>query len=250
MKVSVFHNGQSLKADLSDGMDLSIAVAVGENTVNAYYAHPVSMEPYKAGDWVGEVAQGGSVNYRNIFFNPHGNCTHTECVGHIDETIHSVNEHFKQFHMVSQLISLTPSEIENGDHVITREQLELNLNDSTDGVIIRTMPNSIAKKSKNYSGQNPAYLHHEAIEFLVERGCKHLVLDLPSIDRESDEGKLLGHKAFWNYPDAPRMDCTVTELAFVPNEVQDGLYLLNLQVAPFENDASPSRPVIYPLISN
>jgi hypothetical protein len=27
--------------------------------------------------------------------------------------------------------------------------------------------------------------------------------------------------------------------------VDDGTYLLNLQIAPFENDASPSKPVIY-----
>jgi kynurenine formamidase len=250
MKVSILHNGQSLTANLTEGIDLSIPFRSGDETVNAYFAHPVSMEPYKAGDWVGEVAQGGAVNYRNIFFNPHGNGTHTECVGHIDETIHSVNNHFKQFHMVSQLISLTPIKVENGDQVITKEQLEFLLLEQTDGVIIRTLPNSIAKQTKKYSGQNPPFLHHEAIKFLVEKGCKHLVLDLPSIDRESDEGQLLGHKAFWNYPEAPRMDCTVTELAFVPIEVKDGLYLLNLQVAPFENDASPSRPVIYTLLSN
>ena len=250
MKVTVFHNGISHKADLKKGIDLSIAVTAERDTVNAYYAHPVSMEPYKAGDWIGEVARGGSVNYRNIFFNPHGNGTHTECVGHIDDVIHSVNEHFKQFHMVAQLISVTPSQTENGDHVILPNQIESRLNVSSDGVIIRTLPNSIAKKTRNYSGQNPTYLHHEAIEFLVRLGCKHLVLDLPSIDRESDEGKLLGHKAFWYYPEAPRMDCTVTELAFIPSEVQDGLYLMNLQVAPFENDAAPSRPVIYPLSSD
>ncbi|MCB0755612.1 MAG: cyclase family protein, partial [Flavobacteriales bacterium] len=81
----------------------------------------------------------------------------------------------------------------------------------------------------------------------VSVGCKHLVLDIPSIDRESDEGKLLGHRAFWNYPVSTRKDCTVTELAYIPSSVADGLYLLNLQVAPFENDAAPSRPLIFPL---
>jgi hypothetical protein len=43
------------------------------------------------------------------------------------------------------------------------------------------------------------------------------------------------------------MDCTITELIFVPNTAMDGLYLLNLQVAAFENDAAPSRPVIFAL---
>ncbi len=247
MKITLEHNGTLYKTDLSEGIDLSIAIQTGDDTVNAYYAHPVAMEPYKAGNWVGEIAKGGSVNYRNIFFNPHGNGTHTECVGHIDETIHSVNEYFKEFHMLAQLVSLTPKELEDGDNVITLEQLQMLDLVGTDGVIIRTLPNSLAKKTKNYSGKNPPYLHHEAIAHLVANGCKHLILDLPSIDRESDEGKLLGHKAFWKYPEEPRMDCTVTELAYVPTDVADGIYLLNLQVAAMENDASPSRPVIFPL---
>jgi hypothetical protein len=119
--------------------------------------------------------------------------------------------------------------------------------EEADGAIIRTLPNDDSKLTRNYSGKNPPYLDEAAVKLIVENGCKHLILDLPSIDREEDEGKLLGHKTFWNYPNAPRMDCTITELAFIPNRVQDGLFLLNLQVAPFENDAAPSRPLIFPL---
>lgn len=253
MILSIQHNGKELRADLTRGIDLSIAVEVGSDRINAYHADPVRMEPFKQGDWIGEVAQGGSVNYRNVRFNPHGNGTHTECVGHIDETVHSVNKHFRAFHMVAQLISVTPvgaygnTPSTANDTVITEQQLK-NLNlDSTEGLIIRTLPNDEAKKCRNHSGSNPPYLEEEAVQFIVEKGCKHLILDLPSVDREEDEGNLLGHKAFWNFPDAPRMDCTITELAFIPDEAKDGLYLLNLQVAPFENDAAPSRPVVFPL---
>ena len=38
---------------------------------------------------------------------------------------------------------------------------------------------------------------------------------------------------------------TITELIYVPEEVTDRQYLLNLQIAPFENDASPSKPILY-----
>jgi hypothetical protein len=31
----------------------------------------------------------------------------------------------------------------------------------------------------------------------------------------------------------------------VPNSVEDGEYFLNLQIAPFENDATPSKPILY-----
>lgn len=246
MKVTLGHNGVYYSTNLEDGVDLSIPVKTGD-TVNAYYAHPITMEPYVQGDWIGSVEKGGPVNYRNVFFSPHGHGTHTECYGHIDEIVQSVNQHFKAFHMVAQIITVRPTELENGDFVIAKEHLEKANLQSAEGVIIRTLPNDESKLNRKYSGHNPPYLEVHAIEFLVSMGCKHLVLDLPSIDRESDEGKLLGHRAFWNYPGNPRTHCTVTELAYIPNQVEDGLYLLNLQVAPFENDAAPSRPLVFPL---
>ena len=73
---------------------------------------------------------------------------------------------------------------------------------------------------------------------------------MPSVDKEQDEGKLLAHKAFWNVKDVnnlnddARLNCTITELIYVPNEITDGTYLLNLQIASFENDASPSKPIL------
>jgi hypothetical protein len=80
---------------------------------------------------------------------------------------------------------------------------------------------------------------------MANNGIDHLLLDLPSVDREVDGGALAAHRAFWNYPENPRMKATITELIYVPSKVQDGQYFLNLQVAPIENDASPSRPVLY-----
>ena len=115
------------------------------------------------------------------------------------------------------------------------------------------MPNVESKKHKNYSNTNPAYLLEEAAIFICESGIKHLLIDLPSVDREEDEGKLLAHKAFWNVKDVnnlnvdARLDCTITEMIFVDDTVKDGSYILNLQIASFENDASPSKPILYKL---
>jgi hypothetical protein len=44
------------------------------------------------------------------------------------------------------------------------------------------------------------------------------------------------------------MDATITEMVFVPDAVADGIYLLNIQIASLETDASPSKPVLYPLL--
>jgi hypothetical protein len=64
-----------------------------------------------------------------------------------------------------------------------------------------------------------------------------LLIDLPSVDKEKDEGKLLAHKAFWNVTDVndlnldARLEATITEMIYVPDNVADGSYLLNLQIA-------------------
>ena len=76
-------------------------------------------------------------------------------------------------------------------------------------------------------------------------GIKHLLIDLPSVDKEKDNGELKGHKAFWNYNGKLRKDCTITEFIYVSNKIEDGTYFLNLQIAPFENDATPSKPILY-----
>jgi arylformamidase len=240
-------DGRQIDIDLSQGIDLSIAISDQPNQVNAYFAEPVKIEPFRLGSFVGEVKLGGTVNYRNIFFNPHGHGTHTECVGHIDQEIHSINQHFKDFWQLAHLISVRPEVKPNADEVIDLTQLDVN--SGTTALIIRTLPNSVGKRNKKYSGANPPYVTEESIKHLVSLGIEHVLIDLPSLDREVDEGKLLGHNAFFKPGGKSRMASSITELIFVSNEAEDGQYLLNLQVAPFENDASPSRPIIYPILS-
>ena len=141
------------------------------------------------------------------------------------------------------------------DQIITENQLQLALKGRRpEAIVIRTLPNDLQKKSRKYSHTNPPYLTESAAIFLRKIGVEHLLIDLPSVDKEHDEGKLLAHKAFWNVTntthlnDDARMNCTITELIFVENDIEDGDYLLNIQMASFENDASPSKPVLYRLM--
>jgi hypothetical protein len=90
-------------------------------------------------------------------------------------------------------------------------------------------------------------LHADVTRYLAERGIKHILIDLPSVDREVDGGKLSAHKEFWKFPSSIRKEATITELIFVSDSIADGLYLLNLQIASLEMDASPSKPVLYKL---
>jgi arylformamidase len=243
------HKGKTYKADLGQPIDISIPLRAGTENVSAWYVDPVKIEPVRNGDWIGEVKQGGSVNFRNITFNPHGNGTHTECVGHISREDYSINQCLKHFFFIAELVTILPRELENGDRVVTREQLsEAVGNKNPEALVIRTLSNPPEKINKHYSNSNPAYLHHEAAQWMHEKGIDHLLLDLPSVDKEVDGGKLLAHHAFWQYPHATQLQRTITELIYVPNAVMDGSFLLNLQIASFENDASPSKPVLYKLV--
>lgn len=247
MLATIQHKGFTYKTDLSRSIDISIPM--NADGPRAWYVDPMRIEPVRTEQWTGSVAEGGSVNFRNIFFNPHGHGTHTECLGHITPEIHSVNQQVKNYFFIAALITILPEALENGDYVITRSQIETALHGRRpEAVIIRTITNTAAKLHMNWSNSNPPYLLEGAGTYLAQIGVKHLLIDLPSVDRESDEGKLLCHHAFWQVPENPRMDATITEFIFVPNEIFDGDYLLNLQFAPFENDASPSRPVLFRII--
>jgi kynurenine formamidase len=162
----------------------------------------------------------------------------------------------KQFFFWSTLITVQPEKV-GEDEVISKAQIEKalisfrNSEINPEAIVIRTLPNETSKKSFKYSNTNPPYLSEAAAVFLRESGIQHLLIDLPSVDKEKDGGKLLAHKAFWNVKDVnqlnedARLNCTITEMIFVSNEVADGNYVLNLQIASFENDASPSKPILY-----
>ncbi|MEM0576049.1 cyclase family protein [Flavobacterium polysaccharolyticum] len=238
--------------DLSKPIDISIPLTNTDENPIAWYIEKPVIEPVVFGDWVGKVSEGSSsTNFNNIFFNPHGHGTHTECLGHITREFYSVNQCLQQFFFRAELISVVP-EVQGEDLVITRNQLKKALGGTMpEAIIIRTLPNFKRKKHLNYSNTNPPYLTEEAAHFIRENGIQHLLIDLPSVDKEKDEGKLLAHKAFWNVKDVnnlnadARLNCTITEMIYVPDEVLDGAYVLNLQIASFENDASPSKPILY-----
>jgi arylformamidase len=246
METVIQHRGASYKLDLNKPIDISIPMVGGEENVNAYYIDNPRYEVFKAGSFVGSVAQGGACNCENIFFNPHGNGTHTECVGHVSSDRITINSCLTQFHFISELVTVEPTLLENGDEIIGIDDLPTRVFDKpTEALIVRTWPNKKSKLHKNYSGANPTYFDPEVTLKLRESGVKHLLVDFPSVDREDDGGLLLAHKNFWNYPAKPRMDATITEMVYVPDAIVDGMYLLNIQIASFESDASPSKPILF-----
>ena len=248
MKAIIEYNSRKIAIDVSKPIDISIAIDVAKENVNAWYIDDPKIFPEEIDGEILKVSEGAVVNFNNIHFNPHSHITHTECVGHITEKVHSINTNLKHYFFVAEVVTVAP-ESRNGDLVISEKQLKTALrNKKRDAIVIRTLPNLSDKKSMKYSNTNPPYLLEEAAIYLKEKGIKHLLIDLPSVDKEIDEGKLLAHNAFWNTSGTLRMDATITEFIYVPNIVEDGEYLLNLMIAPFENDATPSKPILYKII--
>ena len=247
--IAIINN--KFEINLSKPIDISIPLSNTDANPIAWYIEKPEIEPVVFGDWIGKVSEGSSTNFNTIFFNPHGHGTHTECLGHITREFYSINQCLKQFFFTAELISVAPERILE-DLIITKFQIENTLKGKTpEAIIIRTLPNLESKKNQNYSKTNPPYLTEEAATFIREIGIQHLLIDLPSVDREEDEGKLLAHKAFWNVKNIQvlnsdaRLNCTITEMIYVEETVSDGSYMLNLQIASFENDASPSKPILY-----
>lgn len=248
---------------MSFPVDISIPLRFNGPQPNAYGVERAMSEPVRAGSLVGDTRQGGSVNFERYTFIPHCNGTHTECVGHITDERISVRECLRDVIVPAVLVSVEP-ELSGKEQTLTVASLKnagiqkpATAGGSDTGptaLIVRTLPNDDSKLIAEYGETNiPPYFCADAIRLIVEAGFSHLVCDLPSIDRIFDDGKLENHRIFWGVePDsreiweATRTNSTITELAYIPNEIQDGEYLLNLQIAPFDSDCSPSRPILLP----
>jgi arylformamidase len=241
--IDVTINNMRLQAVLEKGHCLAIPLDHEQPQPNAFYAPMYDAAPHTFDNWVGDTRSGASVNFYNIRLNPHGNGTHTECVGHIAKERYYVHDALADGYFVAALITVYPTQHEDGDRIIEALEWE----DGVEALIIRTMPNYPDKRFRQYGGTNPAYLAAPLVRQMAASGIKHLLLDLPSVDREEDGGALAAHRAFWNYPENPRLDATITEMIFVDNTIADGLYLLQVQMPALMLDASPSRPYIYPL---
>lgn len=257
MKTSIQINKNTYNFNINKPLRISNTLK-NENNLTAWYVDQPKIEAVEGDGFVGDVSKGGSVNFRNIFFNPHGHTTHTECVGHIskDQNVFITNT-FKKYFFKCILVSVLPTtenvedvlHWQKGDKVITKELVKNAINQQdlidVEVVVLRTLPNSDEKTNLNYSGTNPTYLHPEVMTYLKELGVMHFIIDQPSVDREEDGGLLQAHKVWWDYPENTNLERTITELAFIPNSIEDGNYIIDFQLMNIQNDAAPSNPILY-----
>ncbi|WP_296311083.1 cyclase family protein [Winogradskyella sp. UBA3174] len=248
MITTIQYNTRKLKIDLSQPLDISIPLKGDVSNVNAWSLDAPKITPELIEGQEVSVVKGAAVNFNTITFNPHSHGTHTETVGHITEKVYSINKQLKQFFFLAEVVTVAPEKL-GDDYVISKKQLQFAIgNKKREAIVVRTLPNTKEKKSRQYSNTNPTYLLEDAAIYLKSKDVKHLLIDLPSIDKEQDGGELLAHNAFWNTKGKLRLDATITEFIYVSNKINDGCYMLNLQIAPFENDAAPSKPILYKIM--
>ncbi len=268
-------NHQTYKIDTENPCSIAIPLKFNGAQPNAYGVEKAHSKPCEAGEMIGDTRRGGSVNFEQVKFIPHCNGTHTEGVGHITNERISVHDCLNDAFILASLISVVPEKaseteetypvkLNDNDLLITRKAIEKALEnvkfqvsdfkskDTPKSLVIRTLPNDKSKLTKTYLDEIPPFFSVEAMRFIIELKINHLLVDLPSIDRIFDEGKLSNHRIFWNVAQGSFeisadsfIQKTITELIYAADEIEDGNYLLNLQIAPFEADASPSRPILF-----
>ncbi|HVC38140.1 MAG TPA: cyclase family protein [Gammaproteobacteria bacterium] len=247
-------DNQHCSVDLARGVSLGIPLQFNGPQPNFFAAPSASAAPVETNGFTGDTRQGGSCNVSHCHLVPHCNGTHTECVGHVVDDAVAITEQLRVSLLPATLVTIAPRH-----NVIDAALIKMNLQHHPvrgmhTAFIIRTLPNTREKLAHRYDLVPPAHLAEEAATLLVEAGAEHLLVDLPSLDPMHDQGRLAAHHAFWGLPagsrrlsDAKRPRATVTEMIYVPEQVKDGYYLLDLQIPAFMSDAAPSRPVIYPI---
>lgn len=240
--------GAPIIVDVSKAIDISLSITPNEQP-NAFFLPKATFEPYRNGSFVASIEEGGPVRCDIITFAPHGNGTHTECIGHVAGTRYRIPQCMTDLVSVAQLVTVELTDVD-GDHIVTREQLERAWSDSgCPTLVIRTLPNDPSKKLRQWSGTNPPYMHSDAMQLVVDRGVRHFMIDVPSVDREESAGELPSHWMFWQWPAEPRENCTITEYIYVPEHVADGMYGIMFNIAGFDGDAAPSRPHLLPILT-
>ncbi len=269
MQARIAFEAGAFEIDLAHPVSLALELDFTGPQPRHFAAPRASSRPYAVPGFPGSVAGGASCNCEVLTLIPHCNGTHTECVGHLTRERLDAWRIVPAEPLPAVVLSVAPQPpgatrdstdpaAEVRDLLVTRAALErawpARAPFAARALILRTLPNGPDKRTRDYSDGTPPYLTRAAAELLVARGIAHLIVDLPSIDRSHDQGRLTAHRIFFGLPpgstrlaDAARPAATITELAFIPEAVADGACLCQLQVPALDGDAVPSRPLLYRL---
>jgi kynurenine formamidase len=254
--------GRGPEVDFSAATSLALALNFDAAQPRHFGAPAAVSSAFRIEGFEGEVARGASCNCRSITLIPHCNGTHTESASHLTLQQRPLYQFAPLAPMTAVLLSVTPRAASDTDEdsdpaplpqdlVITRRDLLAAWQN-----MAASQPRALLLRTGAATGNdNPPYLTRQLMAELVARDIEHLVVDLPSVDRSHDQGRLTAHRIFFGLPAgstdlaaASRAECTITELAAFPVHLADGPCALQLQLPAFSGDAVPSRPLHLPLV--
>ncbi len=235
------------------GIDLSIPNNFDGSSPRFFDAKSPQISLAKSDNFIGSIKEGGSCNVPIAEVDIHCSGTHTECIGHIDDSGIKISDVIPNTFLLSQLITVNLFQKSStdesyhvkcdNDKIISVQSLRGKLSNNIKALIIRTYPNKLDKIKRDYNLHPAPFLTHESVDYLIEKKIEHLLIDIPSIDRADDNGKLNNHHHFFKFGK------TISELLFIPDSLDDGLGFTQIQIPNWGLDAAPSRPIFYPISS-
>lgn len=260
MKGVIEAHGKRWTVDFDRGCPIAIPLDPHGAQPAFYTTRPANARPLRVGTYHGSVAAGGSCNAETIELTPHCHGTHTECLGHLLPERQAVQDSIYSGPVIARLVSLNPGPgpTRKDPDRFSRAALEDALGDfrapPVEALVVRTLPNDPARRFRDYlSAPDYPVFGPQAMRWLTGLPLKHLLVDTPSLDPPEDP-RLLNHRSWWGIGEEAASSAidpaqrSVTEMIFVPDSVPDGLYWLHLELSPVLGDATPSRPVLYPVV--
>lgn len=245
MRAAFEHGGRRFSVDLGAAPhDLSVPVDFAGGPGPRFFGLPAATRrAVEVGDFIGDTRRGGSCNCATITLTAHGNGTHTEGRGHIDDADVFAPRLVTGGLLPCAVVSVTPAERDIPLSAVRDALAALpDVPAPLAALVLRTLPNPASKATRDWDAAPGPAPTAALVTWVAAQGVRHLLLDVPSLDR-ADDAALTNHRLFWGaHPSG-----TVTELIFVPQAVPDGGYLLDLQLPHLLLDAVPSRPLLFPL---
>lgn len=229
---------------------------------NAFHLTPFSSRTVEfEGQFIGDVKRGGSCNVDTLSYVPHG-LTHLETSAHLlnpdahPPTVKDIPP--ESLSGIALLLDLSYLGKEPGGKipwdavrpVLEKNTLPISL------LAIKThasiLPQDYDFSSKDFLSLSPETAKGIHDYRLDGNRIDCLILDLPSIDPESDGGKLLAHRNFFGLP-LTGMDAedkekrALVELAWF-SDLQEGYYYVFISPPRFDTNAVTTGILLRPLL--
>jgi arylformamidase len=233
----------------------------GTRSVNAFHFSPITLKTVELeGQFIGDVTRGGSCNVDTLQYIPHG-LTHLETSAHIlspsvnPPTVKDIP--LENLSGIVYLIDLSRRGMKKGELIppgVIQKKLEA-LTLPVSMLALKTH-SSMLPEDYDFSGKDFLSLAPETARVIHDYRSPNridcLILDLPSIDPESDGGKLAAHREYFGLPQTghnakDNEKRTLVELAWFAN-LEEGYYYAVITPPRFETHAVTTGIILHPLL--